>query len=137
MGQPGKQGDFTAGLLVGQKMRIATLVSWIRSSRSLRGQFFDEELFGEPAWDILLDLYDAELKQIRVKVTGVSVGSRLPATTALRWLKALETRGFIGRCADPTDGRRVFISLTPFAIGVMDVLFEKILEQLPELHSST
>lgn len=114
-------------------MRAAKLVSWIKNARSLRAQFFDAELFADPAWDILLDLYELELRQVRVKTSCVGLESGIPPPTRLRWLKALEARGLIRRQSDPTDNRIVFISLSPAASGFMDALFEAMLAQRPEL----
>jgi len=46
--------------------------------------FQSEELFGEPAWDILLDLFIAAKERRRVSVTSACIGSAVPSTTALR-----------------------------------------------------
>lgn len=133
MGQPGNQPSFAITLSIEGKMGAAKLVSWIKSARSLRTQFFDAELFADPAWDILLDLYGLELRQVRVKTSCVGLESGIPPPTRLRWLKASEHRGLIRRQSDPTDNRIVFISLSPAAIGIMDALFEAILAQRPDL----
>lgn len=83
--------------------------------RRLRGQFFDPELFADPAWDMLLDLMAAHLDQQRVAVSSLCIASAAPATTALRWIKTLTDYGLFVRRADPTDGRRVFIELSDSA----------------------
>jgi DNA-binding MarR family transcriptional regulator len=75
--------------------------------------FGDDALFGEPAWDILLDLFVAGEKNRRVAVTSACIGSGVPSTTALRWLSVLETRGLIEREYDDQDARRSFVRLTP------------------------
>jgi len=106
------------------------LLSSMRRARALRLQFFDPALFGEPAWDILLDLYGSHLSQVRIKISSVCAESGVAATTTLRWLKRMERRGLIERCPDPNDARRTFISLSPSAIAAMDALFETILARL-------
>jgi len=136
VGEQGDQACFKPAPLIEQRMRVAKLVSWLRNARSLRTRVFDAELFGEPAWDILLDLYDAELRQVRTKISSVCIESHIPRTTSLRWLKAMENRGLVQRRDDPNDARRIFVSLTPSAIGVMDALFEAMAAQLPDLQSS-
>jgi hypothetical protein len=93
----------------------AQYVRAIIRSRRLRSDFFDADLFFDPAWDILLDLYATELAQHRITVSAVCIGSAVPATTALRWIKLLETRGLLVRHSDPLDGRRVYLSLTAAA----------------------
>ena len=82
-------------------------------ARRLRSRFFDEELFADPAWDMLLDLLQAEIAQHRVPVSSLCIAAAVPATTALRWIKTMTDSGLFNRRADPHDGRRVFIELAP------------------------
>lgn len=91
--------------------------------RRRRDNFFGAELFADPAWDILLELYEAELAQHRVTVSSLCVGAAVPATTALRWINHLESRGLIVRAADPFDGRRAFLSLSSRALTDMENFF--------------
>lgn len=82
-------------------------------ARRLRARYFSEELFADPAWDMLLDLLQAEIAQLRVPVSSLCIAAAVPATTALRWLKTLVSQGIFVRRADPHDGRRVFVELAP------------------------
>jgi len=91
--------------------------------RRLRAKFFDEHLFADPAWDILLDLYRAHLAQQRISVTSVCFGAGVPVSTALRWLNALEERGLARRSQDPLDGRRFFVELTHSGVSAMAAYF--------------
>ena len=93
---------------------IETVRQVIRARR-LRARFFDEELFADPAWDMLLDLLQAEIAQHRVPVSSLCIAAAVPATTALRWIKTMTDAGLFKRRADPHDGRRVFIELSPDA----------------------
>ncbi len=81
-------------------------------ARRLRDQYFRGELFADPAWDMLLDLMAARLEDNRVAVSSLCIAAAVPATTALRWIKALTDRGLFVRSADPEDGRRVYIELS-------------------------
>ena len=78
----------------------------------IRARYFDEELFADPAWDMLLDLLQAEIAQLRVPVSSLCIAAAVPATTALRWIKTMTDAGLFLRRADPHDGRRVFIELS-------------------------
>ncbi len=89
-----------------------TVRSVIRARR-LRERFFSEELFADPAWDMLLDLLQAEIGQLRVPVSSLCIAAAVPATTALRWLKTMTQKGLFVSRADPHDGRRVFVELAP------------------------
>ena len=81
-------------------------------ARRLRNRFFEEDLFADPAWDMLLDLLQAEIAQLRVPVSSLCIAAAVPATTALRWLKTMTDKGIFVRRADPHDGRRVFVELS-------------------------
>jgi DNA-binding MarR family transcriptional regulator len=72
-------------------------------------------MFADPAWDMLLDLLQAEIAQLRVPVSSLCIAAAVPATTALRWLKTMVSQGIFIRRADPHDGRRVFVELAPEA----------------------
>ena len=104
---------------------VDTVRAVIRARR-LRSRFFDEELFADPAWDMLLDLLQAELAQLRVPVSSLCIAAAVPATTALRWLKTMTTQGIFVRRADPHDGRRVFVELAPEASLAMRRYFAEI-----------
>ncbi len=82
-------------------------------ARRLRARYFSEELFADPAWDMLLDLLQAEIAQHRVPVSSLCIAAAVPATTALRWIKTMTDAGLLQRRADPHDGRRVFVELAP------------------------
>lgn len=113
------------GLAVSRDSRAMTErgVKSILSRRRARDQFFDGNLFADPAWDILLELYAAELGQRRVSVSSVCVSASVPATTALRWINHLESKDLVRRKPDPLDGRRVFLSLSGSGIAAMERYF--------------
>ena len=102
-------------------------------ARRLRVKFFDQSLFADPAWDILLDLYRAHLAQQRICVTSVCFGAGVPVSTALRWLNALEERGLARRSHDPLDGRRYFVSLTEAGVSSMDGYFAAAVQSFPQI----
>jgi hypothetical protein len=94
--------------------------------RRSRDRFFEAELFADPAWDILLELYAAALGQRRISVSSLCMGAAVPATTALRWIKTLEDKGILLRAADPMDGRRVFVSLSNEAMIAVGNFFRSV-----------
>ena len=97
----------------------ADTVRTVIRARRLRSRYFQEDMFADPAWDMLLDLLQAELAQLRVPVSSLCIAAAVPATTALRWLKTMTQQGIFVRRADPHDGRRVFVELAPAASQAM------------------
>lgn len=81
-------------------------------SRRLRAQFFTGDLFADPAWDMLLDLFAAGLEGRRVSVSSLCIAAAVPPTTALRWISTLHEAELFERHADPSDRRRAYIALS-------------------------
>jgi predicted transcriptional regulator len=79
-------------------------------ARRRRNELFDD-ISGEPAWDMMLDLMAAKLEGKRVSVSSLCIAAGAPVTTALRWIKRLVARGVFLRVRDPEDQRRVYITL--------------------------
>lgn len=94
------------------QVSVQTVRAVIRARR-LRSSYFPADLFADPAWDMMLDLLQAEIAQLRVPVSSVCLAADVPATTALRWLKMMVAKGLFIRHSDPHDGRRVFVELAP------------------------
>ena len=106
----------------------AETVRAIIRARRLRSRYFSEELFADPAWDMLLDLLQAEIAQLRVPVSSLCIAAAVPATTALRWIKTMTEQGLFVRRADPHDGRRVFVELAPAASEAMRRYFADVIK---------
>lgn len=104
----------------------ADTIRQIIRARRLRARFFAEELFADPAWDMMLDLLQAEIAQLRVPVSSLCIAAAVPATTALRWLKALVTQGLFIRRPDPHDGRRVYVELAADASHALRSYFAEV-----------
>jgi DNA-binding MarR family transcriptional regulator len=104
----------------------ADTVRTVIRARRLRARYFSEELFADPAWDMLLDLLQAEIAQLRVPVSSLCIAAAVPATTALRWLKTMVSKGLFIRRADPHDGRRVFVELAPEASNALRRYFGEV-----------
>ena len=102
------------------------LVRRIIRQRQLRARFFDGELFGDPAWDMLLDLTAARAEHTRVSVTSLCIASGVPPTTALRWIGQMTEAGLFQRVEDEADRRRAFVALTDKAADAMARYFAEL-----------
>ena len=76
--------------------------------------FFDDDLFSEPAWDILLDLFASAIEGRKISVTSSCIAAGVPRSTAMRYLTELEERGLVHRSGSESDGRVNHLALTPF-----------------------
>lgn len=92
--------------------------------RRQRDQFFPSDLFADPAWDMMLDLYAAHYERREISVSSLCIAAAVPATTALRWIKTMVDDGRFVRVADPDDGRRIIVSLSDDTRCRLDEYFD-------------
>jgi DNA-binding MarR family transcriptional regulator len=112
-----------------QRRQLRDHAGQIRFSRGLRGKLFDQNIFGEPAWEIILTLYTIDSDRRRLNTRELSVLAGVALTTVLRWLDYLEEQGFIVRSSNPYDHRMVYIELAQKGRTAMD-------EYLLQMHSA-
>lgn len=101
-------------LLERPDIRVRDVRNAIRARR-LRDQFFGPGLFEDPAWDMLLDLFAAELERVQVSVSSLCIAAAVAPTTALRWIARMTDAGLFERHPDPFDRRRAFMALSSHA----------------------
>jgi DNA-binding MarR family transcriptional regulator len=104
----------------------SAFVRRIIEARAIRRKFFDEQLFADPAWDMLLELYALECEGHRISVSKLSVAAGVPCTTTLRWIDKLESECLIVRAPDPLDARRVWVALSPTGARTMRSYIERV-----------
>jgi DNA-binding MarR family transcriptional regulator len=102
------------------------LIRRIIRQRQLRARYFDSDLFGDPAWDMLLDLTAARAEHTRVSVTSLCIASGVPPTTALRWIGQMTEMGLFDRIEDEADRRRAFVALSDKAADLMARYFAEL-----------
>ncbi|MXO70749.1 hypothetical protein [Alteraurantiacibacter buctensis] len=90
--------------------------------RARRNALFGADLFGEPGWDMLLELYRARMESRRLSIKSLAIASGAPATTAGRYIAMLIDGGLAERMEDPADGRRALIGITRKGFAKMDEL---------------
>lgn len=96
----------------------------LRSVRKVRSKYFPSELFSDPCWEMLLDLYDGQLGGQEVTVTSLGAASGAPLTTALRRMDALQSHGLIERVEDPQDKRRTIVRLSRSGLEAVENFFD-------------
>jgi hypothetical protein len=92
-------------------------------NRRARNRHFDDSLFAEPSWDILLDLFIADEAGKSVSVSSACIGAAASHGTALRHLGSLQRKGLVERRAHSHDRRCQQVNITEAAAASMHDLF--------------
>jgi hypothetical protein len=91
--------------------------------RRLRDRVIDcGSLFGEPAWEIMLDLFIATAEGKSISVSSACIGSAGPPTTALRYLSAMDEQCLVERFKHKSDARVIHVRLTDVAMKKMGAI---------------
>ncbi|WP_066556701.1 MarR family transcriptional regulator [Croceicoccus bisphenolivorans] len=96
--------------------------------RTARACYFDNNLFGEPAWDMLLDLYVSRHDQRAVSATSLCIASGAPQTTALRYVNLLTDAKLIVSRKSDHDGRVRIIELSEKALALLEDFLSRALK---------
>jgi DNA-binding MarR family transcriptional regulator len=103
--------------------RLTAALAWIKA-RSARDHALGDELFFDPAWSILLELYIHYCQRTAVSITSLCISAKVPSSTGLRWVALLERRGLVVREPDPFDRRKVYATLTPDAVEKLEAALD-------------
>jgi DNA-binding MarR family transcriptional regulator len=96
-------------------------------SRRLRDKFFPEQLFADPAWDILLLLYSLERADKRLSVSAVCESAGVPVSTGHRWVQRLVDNGLAMREQHPTDRRVSWLRLPDSTLRRLDAYLDEMM----------
>lgn len=126
---PTAVGDISRGALPG-----AQFAAWAVMARRLREEVIGGDLFSDPAWDILLDLYAALDRGDRVQLTSVASMAGVPPSTGRRWARKLVDRGLLEREKDRRDQRQTYVRLTAKGQEIMTAFMVRLAAKgLPSL----
>lgn len=99
-------------------------VCMIIRARAIRGTIMPADWFGDPAWDLLLRLYEAHLDRVELTMGDLIERTGIKPTTAGRWLDVIGGRGWVRRRPCAQDNRRVYAELTEQGAATMAACFE-------------
>lgn len=105
-------------------VNLAIKASVIYERRRRRREILPAELVGEPAWDMMLDLFMQYAGGAKVSVSSLCIAAEAPQSTALRHLNLLEEKGFIKRSPCQLDKRVTFVELTDKAVVALGTYLE-------------
>jgi DNA-binding MarR family transcriptional regulator len=107
----------------------ADFIARFIGARKNRATLLSASLFADPAWDIVLELFLAELEGRKLATSELGYAANVPMTTSLRWIEKLETDGWVRRDRDAHDLRRSFVELSARGSEAMHVWVRDWLEQ--------
>ena len=96
----------------------------VQTARRRRDAIIGVDMFSDPAWDVLLELYALHLEQRRVSVSGLCEAAQVPVTTGCRWMTKFDRDGLTIRHGDPNDNRRLWVELSRDGVERMKRYFE-------------
>lgn len=105
---------------------LADYIRGLLKKESKRRSIGGGDVFGDPAWEMLLDLTLAKVEGRRVSVSSACIASGAPMSTALRLVGRLVDEGVLRKLPDETDRRRHFLIINPqFEQPLLDYLAEQ------------
>ncbi|MEA3042042.1 MAG: hypothetical protein QOC65_1531 [Sphingomonadales bacterium] len=84
----------------------------LSAARLIRDRLFGRDLFPNPAWNILLELFVAAEEGRNVTIKGACVAAAVPQSTALRHIAHLIEVRLTARAQHPSDARSAYLKLT-------------------------
>lgn len=98
---------------------LVDLAKVIYRLRRRRSRHFADKLFGEPSWDMLLDLFIKRVHGERISITSLCIAGAVPPSTALRWIQILVDDGLVERTKTQDDQRLAMVQLTNTGVDAM------------------
>jgi hypothetical protein len=97
----------------------AKLAERIYRARRDRERIFEDSIFADPAWDLLLDLFIRSQRNEQVSISSACHAASVPEATALRYLKALTEKQYVERISHPNDRRSTTLKMTALGSELM------------------
>ncbi|AYJ87421.1 hypothetical protein D3Y57_17655 [Sphingomonas paeninsulae] len=101
----------------GKSVDLRNLAANICGARRDRDEIFNNPLFANPAWNLLLDIYSRSGNVEKISVKSVCRGSLVPETTAVRYIASLAEHGYVRSSLG--DDRFPTVSMTALGIDLM------------------
>jgi len=96
-----------------------------RAARRLRAEIFPGAPLGNPAWDIMLDLFIQDMNGYRTSLDHLAINGDLPAAAVYEAVELVAGLGLLERTPDRFDNRVVWLSLSVSGRQGMFDLLEK------------
>ena len=80
--------------------------------RRAREPSLGRNLFSDPAWDVLLQLYAFHIRGCQVSVPELSLAIGTPESITARWITALQENGLVGCRQNKDQPSQLWVALT-------------------------
>lgn len=110
----------TSGLTVSEDHILSVLMV-----RRARARVFGENLFSDPAWDILLVLYAAKLAKRNLQLTELTKVLETPNSTVVRWVDTLKDRGLVVAIVSTSNPQQLELCLSSVGARRMESLAQQ------------
>lgn len=97
-------------------------------SRRVRDRVFGTDLFADPAWDILLDLFIAQREDRKVTISSACAAASAPTSTAARHIAHLVQKRLVVRVSREEDARSSYLELSAAADRKLTQLFREMVQ---------
>jgi hypothetical protein len=104
---------------------LAAKAQMIYLQRERRRKFVPADILGEPAWDMLLDLFMQFAGRAKVSTSSLCIASQVPTSTALRHIANLEAADLVTRQESEDDKRVNFVELSDRGVLAMGRYLQK------------
>lgn len=101
-----------AGKIERNALHLARTAIRVRELGRRRERYLPPELLGEPAWQMLIELFVQFAGGAKVSTKSLCIISGIPDTTALRLIDKLDEAGLIKRTSSQADKRVTLVELT-------------------------
>ena len=124
--RPAPTDRLTIGSAAPEQDPLVAAAAKFRRLRQARANYLPPEIFGEPAFDILLALHiEDDVQPVRIRMLVEAAGAAM--TTTLRWVNALERERLVEREAQPSDRRTHMVRLSEHGRPKINDYFCKVL----------
>jgi DNA-binding MarR family transcriptional regulator len=123
-----KGGSSASGAAVrerspGERKEVGRKLRSLMAMSARRSRHFPDELFTDPAWDMLVALALAGEEHRKLSISQLSAATGVPATTAHRWITSLTELGLVIQSQHPVDRNQVDTKLSQSAsVSMRDIL---------------
>lgn len=96
----------------------------LQENRQRNLYFSNSQIFGDPAWELMLEAYVATTEKRCVDLSDLENDLRRPVSVITRLAAILEAEGYLERCRSHKNQRLGYVKLTNDAIAWCEQCFD-------------